>query len=634
MADPLHQDVREEPLRFREALKLGYELRGHVLPLLPAAAGIMALALLQADLILAAASLSRLLLDSFIPGTEADSTGGAEMLTRWLVSQFHQHRSVGALVAGVVLTVLLAEGCGLLVEWARFGVAQSFRQRLQSELLHAFMRDTGVSRMKRDLGTLDVTFRQDVGGIGMFLIFGLLGFVEKLIKLGLYSVALWRIGGGQGWLLVGLLVPAAMVLKAGIMGLFLGAERRSAEKSNQSMMAAHRSAFAFFGSMSRLVLLRGEAEPARQLLESTRQAAVANRRFNALTNIHGSVAHLLGSLSLPVVALVMSNLRVTPGSIVQIAAIYQAILDCVGGLLAFPSQFLQYGPSLRRVTQALRVPPVPPRPAELDSLASSSALEVALEGIDYGYESQRPLLANLTLTIPAGSLVCLAGGSGSGKTTVARLLIGELIPKSGRIALGGCPVQQWPLWWRRELIAFLPEKVGFLPCSLLDNIRFGRSGLSDDPLRQIARSCGLADVLTEYGDQSLIAPDEQLSAGQQRRVGVARLLAGDTKVWVLDEPLANLDKRLMGGVAEAIRQAARGRTTIVITHDPEFFDADTIFFLHHGRVAAQGSHHDLLRTCPEYAAVYASRQSTKPSPASHETAPDFIPTAASKSIKP
>lgn len=590
----------------------GWSLRRFFLPSLPSALGVLCLALVQADFLLGATTLSQRLVDAFVSsgGAVAANEGATALISKGLADWFSSRESLGWLIAGAICLAILGECLGLLTGQWRFAIAQQFRGRLQSELVTALLRGTGSNRLGNDVATAQAMFSSDSGALGMLLIFGLLGFLEQLVKLAVYVAGLCRLADGEGWKLAAVLVPSAFVFKVVVMRLFLRLEQRASERSNESMLQSHRAALGFFPLMARLVYLKGEGSISKRLLSAAEAGSRDNQRYQMVGSIHGSVAGLLTILALPFAALMMLNMDVSPGAVIQGQALFGAVISVVGALISFPGQFVHYGPALARVTDALAIPDPGQRPDELDALRGGSALSIRVTDLSFKYDPEGiSQLDGMSFEIPPGALVCMVGSSGSGKSTLARLLMGECRPESGTIEIGGVDSTDWHLWWRRELIAFLPAEVGFLSGdSLTANLAFGRDELDPGCIESVARSCGLERVLDSYGSAPIPMPERQLSTGEQRRCGVARLLLGGQPIWILDEPISNLDPATMREVAGAIQQAAKGRTTLVVTHDPEFFDSDFNLFLCEGKLGGVGSHQMLLETCPRYREIYERRQ--------------------------
>ena len=596
---PGKSNTAPAPVPLRDSLRMAWSLKPVFLPALPAAIGVLLLALVQADLLVGATFLGQNLLDSFISGTAPSSAGAGPLLTSWITRAFSGQGS-GMIAAGLILTALLAEAVSLGASQWRFRISQKFRSRLQHLLLDSMFRAAGPQRDKLDTATAQMMFNSDSGGLGMFLIFGFLGFVEQIVKLATLTFALCRFGDGRGWMLALVLVPSAFAFKTIVSKLFLRWEQRTAQQSDMAMMQTQRAALDFFPLMARLVYLGGEKTRAEQLLQQAETSARSNQRLQLVTNLHGSTAQILAILALPVAALLMLRMDVSPGVVVQGQGLFAGIIATVGIIVSFPSQIIQYSPALRRVSETLGIPALPP-PPPLGKVPATPSIRVA--DLDFSYQpGELPnTLEGIGFEIPPGSLVCVVGGSGSGKSTLARILVGERMPQRGSIHIADTDVTHWHLLWRRRLVAFLAAETGFFRDTILANIQFGRPEVTSDQARRLAESLGLGEALAKYPDGPLHSPDTQLSTGEQRRVGVARLLAGSQPVWILDEPLANLDPTTMRQVADAIESAARaGRTILVITHDPEFIHSDFNLFLKDGRIAATGTHAELMTRCPDY----------------------------------
>jgi len=223
-------------------------------------------------------------------------------------------------------------------------------------------------------------------------------------------------------------------------------------------------------------------------------------------------------------------------------------------------------------------------------------IAVSLRGVVYGYDRRRPILKGIDMTIPRGKLVAIMGSSGSGKTTILRLIGGQLRPQSGVVTVAGREV---PKLERDELFA-LRRRIGmlfqfgalFTDMTVFENIAFPlreHTQLPSDLIRDLVlmklNAVGLRGA-------ARLRPSE-LSGGMARRVALARAIALDPMLVMYDEPFAGLDPISLGIVGQLIRRLndALGITSVIVTHDiyESLKIVDYIYFVSDGRIVAEGT---------------------------------------------
>jgi ATP-binding cassette subfamily B protein len=219
-----------------------------------------------------------------------------------------------------------------------------------------------------------------------------------------------------------------------------------------------------------------------------------------------------------------------------------------------------------------------------------AAGDVALERVSFAYEPSRPVLHDVSLTIPAGRCVALVGPSGAGKSTLGALVARFHDPTAGRVLIDGRDARDCALDWLRAQVTMLLQDTVLFTGTVRENIAYG-SDASDDEIAAAARAavahafiCELPDGYdTELGPQGV-----GLSGGQRQRIGIARTLLRDPPILLLDEPTTALDAAAEAQLLDGLKTLMRGRTTILVSHSPRLTRlADRVVRLDRGRVVAR-----------------------------------------------
>jgi ABC-type multidrug transport system fused ATPase/permease subunit len=224
-------------------------------------------------------------------------------------------------------------------------------------------------------------------------------------------------------------------------------------------------------------------------------------------------------------------------------------------------------------------------------------LSVAFDGVDFAYERGRPAVHQLTFELPAGKTVGLVGRTGSGKTTIGRLLYRGVDPQRGVVRLGGVDIRTVPLDELRTRVGVVTQEVQLLHASVRDNVTLFDPSISDDRIVAAMTDLGIAPWLAALPDglDTVLAGDGSLSAGQAQLLAFARVFLRNPDVILLDEASSRLDPATERLVAQAIRKLLDGRTAVVIAHHLDTVrELDNIIVLESGEIAESGRRTDLV----------------------------------------
>ena len=262
--------------------------------------------------------------------------------------------------------------------------------------------------------------------------------------------------------------------------------------------------------------------------------------------------------------------------------------------------------SLERIYALLDSRPAQTRPATSPALPAPGAPEIRFVGVQFAHGDQ-PVLRGLSFTARAGATTAIVGASGAGKSTVFQLLTGLLDPTAGQILIGGIEATSLALADQRRLFASVTQDAALFDETLRENIELGQP-LPEPALSRALKDAHVAEFLAllPQGLETPVGPrGSALSGGQRQRVAIARAFAKDAPVLLLDEATSALDAQSEAAVADALAEAAKGRTTLVIAHRlATVRQADHILVMDQGRVVEEGPHDALLAQGGLYARLY------------------------------
>jgi ATP-binding cassette subfamily B protein len=257
------------------------------------------------------------------------------------------------------------------------------------------------------------------------------------------------------------------------------------------------------------------------------------------------------------------------------------------------------------VTPEITDPPAPEaRPADAGA--------VRFDHVTFGYDADAPVLDDFTLEIEPGTSVAVVGSTGSGKSTIARLLIRFYDPQAGSISLGGVDLRDLAVTDVRRSVGLVFEDTLLFHDTVAANIAFAHPDASDAEIRRAADLAGAADFVDDLPDGYATVIGERgfsLSGGQRQRIAIARAIVSDPSVLILDDATSAVDPSKEHQIRAAMATVMDGRTTLVIAHRAGTIAmADRVVLVDRGRVVADGTHDGLLATDARYREVLAAAE--------------------------
>ena len=286
--------------------------------------------------------------------------------------------------------------------------------------------------------------------------------------------------------------------------------------------------------------------------------------------------------------------ELTPGDVVMFVAYVGMLYDPIDSLTGLAVELQQYGVALRRSLRLTQVT----RESQSGKPVRSGPGEIEFKDVHFSYVTGREVLSGLSLKIKPGQVVGLVGPSGAGKTTTADLLLRLYEPDSGTILIDGQKLAELNTASVRREIGVVAADGAVFRGTLADNIRYQRREAPDEAVLAAAQAAGLAPALDRLPDgvQSRVGEGGiGLSVGERQRLQLARVLAADPRIMVLDEATANLDYNTELKVKRALATLRQKRTTIIIAHRFSMVkDADYVYVLEFGRVMEHGTPNELV----------------------------------------
>ncbi len=241
--------------------------------------------------------------------------------------------------------------------------------------------------------------------------------------------------------------------------------------------------------------------------------------------------------------------------------------------------------------------------------------KIEFKSVAFSYDKERPILKGLSFVLQPGEKLALVGGSGAGKSTIAKLLFRFYEVNAGNIFIDDQDISQVSQLSLRQAIGVVPQDTVLFNHSILENVRYGRPEASDDEVKEAIKLAHLKTFIeqlpkgyeTQVGERGL-----KLSGGEKQRVAIARTILKQPTILVFDEATSSLDSISERAVLQAIEEVSHNKSSVVIAHRlSTIINADRILVLDDGQVVEQGNHESLLKCAGKYAHLWHLQQSKK-----------------------
>ena len=292
------------------------------------------------------------------------------------------------------------------------------------------------------------------------------------------------------------------------------------------------------------------------------------------------------------------------------------LLEPLIAAMNYTDNIARVGTVMGQINDVLASPEI-----ERGSRASSvTGGDIEFRNVSFSYDNEKNALKNISLTIPEGRVTALVGASGSGKSTVAKLIAGFWDVSEGKLLFGGCDVHDIPLEAQAEAIAYVEQNNFLFDDTVMENIRMGDPSATDDDVIKAAIAAGCDDFIRglDRGYQTVVgSAGGHLSGGERQRIAIARAMLKNAPIVILDEATAYIDPENEAVIQNAIARLVQGKTVIVIAHRlSTITDADKIIVMNDGEVKAEGTHSTLLENSGLYRSMWQAHTGIKEGAAS------------------
>ena len=532
---------------------------------------------------------------------------------------------VDALENPVAQMLVIPLGFVLLYGAMRFGTVflAELRDAVFSRVTESAMRKVGLEvfdhlhsleldfHLSRQTGGISRDIDRGTNGINFMMRFMVFNILPTIIQLGVVMVIL-LVAFNVWFSLVTLLCVLAYILFSVVTTEW---RTRFVKEANQLDSKSNTRAIDSLLNYETVKYFNNEAFESQQYdqnLQDWEQARIKNRLSLAFLNAGQALIIAIGLTALMYLAAKgVVDETMSLGDLVMVNAYLLQMFVPLGALGFIYREIRRAMSDVENMFELLK------RESKIKDIANAQALQVStadieFDQVDFAYDLERPILKQLSLSVPAGSKVAIVGASGSGKSTIGRLLYRFYDLQSGCIRIDGQAINQVLQLSLRQAIGVVPQDTLLFNDTIWNNVAYGRPDASDEEIWRAIEMASLRafvgslpkGVETVVGERGL-----KVSGGEKQRIAIARVLLKNPPILLFDEATSALDSEAERSILGALRDISKDKTTLVIAHRlSTIIDADKIVVLEQGQIVEQGSHAELLAKQGRYAQLWQIQQ--------------------------
>jgi ATP-binding cassette subfamily B protein len=520
---------------------------------------------------------------------------GVPLATRWTVSLSSRQLLAAACLILVAIYLLLGL-LNVINNYVTIAIGQRMVNELRAQMFDRLQRLSLAFHRRREVGDLMVRIAYDSMSLQTIAMNGLFPVLSAGVMLAAMFVVMVR----MDWVLTATalaIVPVLFILIAAVSHRIDRLASGARIKESRLYTVAHQA----LAAIHVVQAFTRESESYNEFVQSSSESLGESLKLYVFQTIYaGGVNALIAVGTSAVIYIgarhVMSGM-LTVGDLIVFTTYLASLYVPVNQLFQTYGMVQGAKAGLRRCFELIELEP------EIRDRPGARALarvggEIAFDDVRFGYDAANPVLKGISFNACAGQTIAIVGPSGAGKTTMASLLMRFYEPQGGAVRIDGIDTRDVTLDSLRRNIAMIMQPPLVLAATIRTNIALGRPAAGDAEIQHAAEAARLGPLIAKLPDglaEIIGQGGHSLSEGEAQRVTIARALLKDAPILIMDEPTSALDSETESLVLGAVREAMRGRTTLVIAHRLSTIqNADLILVLRDGVIAEQGTFNELL----------------------------------------